>query len=421
MSRELRQQRGEIVAKMQALTDLADSEKRNLDPTENANWNEMFAKQESLAKEIREYDDRVVKQAQLKEEMRSNTREAQRGSAGGGKEEKRTELSEDLPDEIRESAAATEEYRDAFNKYFKTLDRGELRSFMVGSGAQAGYVVAPVQMVEQWLIAKEKKVFIRAQATKWPLPSAMKMAIPELTSDPDEPTTVNERTTGSEDTSMAVGQRYLEPHPKGEKFKMSADFLRLAPQRVQRMVFEQFAKVYAYNEEKKFLLGTGYQEALGVFVAHNGGIPSTRDVSSGNLATSPTFDGLIACKYSLREEYRMNAAWMFHRNVIEVIAKLKDGDGNYMWRESVRQGEPDTLLGLPLRSSEFCPNTLTANQYAGILGDFSEYWIADAYDLQVQALYEVGAEDNEVIFLFRSSYDGRPVRAEAFSRVKLGA
>jgi len=70
--------------------------------------------------------------------------------------------------------------------------------------------------------------------------------------------------------------------------------------------------------------------------------------------------------------------------------------------------------------SEYAPNTFTTGLYVGILGDFSNYWIADAVDMQVQVLKELYAETNQTGYIGRLDTDGMPVLAEAFARVKLG-
>ena len=54
----------------------------------------------------------------------------------------------------------------------------------------------------------------------------------------------------------------------------------------------------------------------------------------------------------------------------------------------MRDGEPDRLLGLPMDVSEYAPNTFTSALYVGILGDFSNYWIADSLALEMQRLVE---------------------------------
>jgi HK97 family phage major capsid protein len=168
------------------------------------------------------------------------------------------------------------------------------------------------------------------------------------------------------------------------------------------------------------MTGTGANQPLGVFTASAMGITTARDVSTGNASTAPTFDGLISAKYGLKGQYWNRADWIFHRDVLAVVSKLKDGEGQYLWRQSVLDNEPDRLLGRPVMMSEYAPNTLTTGLYVGILGDFSNYWIADAIDMQVQRLVELYAETNQTGLIGRLETDGMPVLAEAFVRVKLG-
>ena len=71
--------------------------------------------------------------------------------------------------------------------------------------------------------------------------------------------------------------------------------------------------------------------------------------------------------------------------------------------------------------SEYAPSTFTENLYIGMLGDFANYWIADALDMTMQRLVELYAATNQVGFISRFESDGMPVLEEAFVRVKLTA
>jgi HK97 family phage major capsid protein len=172
-------------------------------------------------------------------------------------------------------------------------------------------------------------------------------------------------------------------------------------------------------EENSFLNGNGAGEPLGVFTASNNGISTTYDVSTGNTTTSIQFDGLIEAKFELKAQYWPRARWVFHPDGAKQIAKLQDDDGQYIWRESVRVGEPDRLLGIPQFMSEYAPNTFTTGLYVGIIGDFSNYWIADAMKMEMQRLVELYAATNQIALVGRLESDGMPVLGEAFRRVKL--
>jgi HK97 family phage major capsid protein len=173
------------------------------------------------------------------------------------------------------------------------------------------------------------------------------------------------------------------------------------------------------TQEKAFLTGSGSNQPLGLFTANADGISTTRDVSTGNTTTAFTVDGLIEAKYSLKGQYHGSAQWLFHRDAVKMLAKLKDGDGQYIWQPTKTLADPDMLLGRPVNMSEYAPNTFTTGLYVGMFADFSHYWIADALDMQVQRLVELYAETNQTGLIGRMETDGMPVLAEAFARVKL--
>jgi HK97 family phage major capsid protein len=146
-------------------------------------------------------------------------------------------------------------------------------------------------------------------------------------------------------------------------------------------------------------------------------------VSTDNTATAITADGLINCKYGLSGPWLNsgNLRWVFHRDAVKMIRKLKDGDAQYLWQPGLVADRPDSILGVPVLVSEYAPNTFTASQYVGVIGDLSYYWIADNMSLEVQRLVELYALTNQDAFVGRLACDGMPVLEEAFIRVKLAA
>jgi HK97 family phage major capsid protein len=178
--------------------------------------------------------------------------------------------------------------------------------------------------------------------------------------------------------------------------------------------------------EQAYMTGDGAGKPLGLFTAHADGIPTSRDVSTGNTSTAITYDGLINALYSLKGQYQASKSlrWLFHRDALKQIRKLRDdaggaGTGQYLWQPSMQLGQPDTLLGIPVISSEYVPSTFTTGLYVGMIADFSHYWIADALSMTIQRLDELYAEANQVGFIGRLETDAMPVLAEAFARVKL--
>jgi HK97 family phage major capsid protein len=167
------------------------------------------------------------------------------------------------------------------------------------------------------------------------------------------------------------------------------------------------------------MTGPGSNQPLGLFTASDDGIPTSRDVSDGNTATDIKGDGLINAKFKLKAQYMAGARWLFHRDGIKNIRKLKDSNGNYIWMAGLANGQPDTILEVPYIMSEFAPNTFTTGKYVGLIGDFRFYWIVDALTMELQRLVELYSLSNKIGFVVRAETDAQPVRAEAFARVKL--
>ena len=104
--------------------------------------------------------------------------------------------------------------------------------------------------------------------------------------------------------------------------------LRQAPN-VESIVMQRLAQSSAFPR-KRLLTGNGAKKPLGVFTASADGVPTSRDVLTGS-ATDFTFDGLISAKYSLKSGYQKKAKWLFHRDGVAKIAKLKDTTNQYLW------------------------------------------------------------------------------------------
>lgn len=403
--KELRNKRGKLVADARTLLDRAEIDKRDLTAEEQKQWDTMIADQERIGKDI----EREERQLELDRKMAED--------AARNKEDKR----EDRKDE-RKTPRGSEEYRSAFFRAMVSgvhnLNGDEMRALQSGSDTGGGFLVMPEQSVDDLIKAVDNLVFIRQKATKYRVPQADSLGVPTLDADPADADWTTELATGNEDSTMAFGKRKLEPHPFAKRIKISNELLRKVPG-TESLVRARLAYKFGVTEEKGFMTGTGAAQPLGVFTASASGISTGRDVSTGNTTTEPTFDGLIEAKYTLKGAYWNRADWLFHRDALKKLAKIKDGDGQYIWRESVRAGEPDTLLGRPFMMSEYAPNTFTTGLYVGILGDFSNYWIADALDIQLQRLVELYAETNQVGLIGRAAADGMPVLEEAFVRVKL--
>ena len=303
----------------------------------------------------------------------------------------------------------------ALQKYFKgsmsNLTHDEQRALSQGSAVDGGFLVPAEQFVANLLKKVDDIARIRTLATVYKLNKAVSLGVPSLETDPSDADWTSEVGTGSEDTLMAFGKRALTPAALAKRVKISDTLLRNSPLPVENIVLDRLGYKFGITQEKGFLTGNGASQALGVFTASANGISTARDVSEDNTGTAITADGLQSAKFALKEQYMLSpsTAWMFHRDAVKRIAKLKDLEGRYLWEQAIKAGQPDTLLGFPVYMSEYAPNTFTTGLYVGILGDFSYYWIAESLEFRVQRLNELYAEKNQVGFIGRLEVDGRPL------------
>lgn len=418
---ELRQKRAGLIAEARSLVDNAQN---GMTQESENRFNALMAEADKLQAQA----EQVEKLEKLERDLSMPMSAAQRPEVGEQrawpKFESRglTGLSAEARNEPtwrKLQAAGSENYRNAFQSFLRSgAVTPELRALQADLDLQGGFLVAPLQLVDRLIKFVDDAVYMRQWATVWSVPNAESLGAPELTADPADADWTTELATGSEDSTMAFGRRDLHPHPLAKRIKISRKLLMKVPS-VESLVVQRLGYKFAVSQEKGFLTGSGAGQPLGVFTASAQGISTGRDVSTGNLATSMTVDGLKEAKYYLKPQYWANARWLFHRDGVKQIAKLKDGEGMYLWEPSVRAGEPDRLLNFPVFMSEYAPNTFTTQLYVGILGDFSNYWIADSMAMEMQRLNELYAETNQVGMIGRLETDGMPVLEEAFVRVKL--
>jgi len=428
---ELRRERARLINDARALHEAADAETREMTAEENEQFDRLMDTADEKRAEIERRERLLDAQADLGESRRQTSMDDENVSGAGengGDDEPAAPVFESrgmaqLPAGWQEQRAYADlvatlkpAYQRAFGAWLRTGLWDE-RALQVDVATSGGYLVPPMQFVDMLIKDMDNMAFIRQWATTFTVATAQSMGAPSLAADPADPIWTSEIGTGDEDSTMSFGRRDLYPHPLAKRIKVSKKLLRMVD--AEALVRDRLAYKFGVTMENNFLNGNGSNQPLGVFTASADGIPTSRDVSTGNTTTAIGADNLFEVKYSLKGQYWRMARWLFHRDAIKAVAKLKDGEGQYLWQESMRAGEPDMLLGFPTAMSEYAPNTFTTGLYVGILGDFSQYWIVDALDMQVQRLVELYAETNQDGFIGRMESDGAPVVAEAFARVTL--
>ena len=390
---ELKQERAKVTADIRAMMDKYDG--KEMDGVDKETFGNLEAQFDKLSDSINREEKQLERERSLGETVDA---EAVKPTAN-----KAMEL-------FNKAITGTREDVKVYNDLTYTL----------GTNATAGYLSAPMEFREELIKGLDSDCFFRSIARVLPaIGNAQSIGYPQMTARASDAEWVGEVDAAPVEQTMAFGLREMVPHRMAKLIKISRTLMNhsaLAPQ----VLLDEMRYAIAVTQEKAYMTGNGTGKPLGVFVASANGINTDRDVVAGTTSAI-TSDGLKDVKFSLKEGYVRNATWIFHRDIIKQIAKLKDGEDRYMWEPSIVLGEPDRLLNIPVRQSDFAPNTVAASAYVGILGDFSHYWIVDGDTLEMQILNELYAVNNQNGYLFNYFGDGAPVLAEAFSRVKLAA
>lgn len=100
-----------------------------------------------------------------------------------------------------------------------------------------------------------------------------------------------------------------------------------------------------------------------------------RHVWSGS-ATSITADALRDTYWALRAGHRKDAAWLMSSATANSIDRLKDGNGEYLWRAGMTSGASNSLLGKEVHFSEDMPAVTTAGALPIAFADWKRFYTA---------------------------------------------
>ncbi|MUO86756.1 phage major capsid protein [Agrobacterium vitis] len=154
-------------------------------------------------------------------------------------------------------------------------------------------------------------------------------------------------------------------------------------------VQENVTDEFALQEGGSFVNGDGMKKPLGFLSVPNsadgdltrpfGTFQFIKTGAAGGFAATNPGDTLIDLVYSLKAVYRAgpNVGWQMNSATAGTVRKFKDGQGNYLWQESMSQGQPAMLCGYPVWENEDMPD-IAANALPIAFGNWNKgYLIVD--------------------------------------------
>ena len=283
------------------------------------------------------------------------------------------------------------EHKSAWSAYLRKGDDGgiarlDLKSVNVGTEAQGGYVAPPEldRLIEQRLTASSPMRQIasvrQTSATVFRKPVSLG-AVSAWAAE-----------TGSRAETTAPQLDLLE-FPAAELYAMPAATQTLlddAYADIDEWLADEVEASFSTQESTAFVTGDGSGKPKG-FLSYDmiadashawDKIGFILSGGAGAFAASNPADKLIDLVYALKSQFRANARFVMNRRTVSAVRKLKDGDGNYLWRPGAA-GEAASLLGYPVTEIEDMPD-IAANAYSIAFGDFRRgYLIVDRQGARV--------------------------------------
>ncbi|HEI8512300.1 TPA: phage major capsid protein [Morganella morganii] len=333
---ELRQQKAALTEQMRSLLNKAETESRSLTTDEAKNFDELRNQSESLNAEIARYE-------ALADEERSQAGKPASNDKKPGNDELRS--------------------------YILT---GETRALSTGVPADGGYTVIPEldkQIMQQ---LTDESVMRQICTVKTIHSNEFKQLVSAggavVNHGEEGQARAETGTPKLEEVSIKLYPIYAYP-------KTTQEIIDFSDVDILSWLATEIGDTFTDTEETDLVKGDGTKKAKG-FLAYSRIAKGDKEREFGVLekldVAAIEADSLIDLKFKLRAKYRKKAVWVMNSNTAAKVQKLKNGNGDYIWRERLQAGDPDTLLGLPVYYLENMADDVIA------LGDFKRgYFIVD--------------------------------------------
>ncbi len=311
------------------------------------------------------------------------------------------------PSPQSKTGRASDDYKRAFWNVIRSKNINSLEitnSLKIGTDSEGGYLV-PDEYERTLIEALEEQNMFRQLATVIRTESGERQ-IPVVATKGSASWVEEEALIPESDNTF--GQITLSAYKVATMIKISNELLNDSVFPLESYIANEFARRIGAKEEEAFFVGDGTKKPTGI-LAETGGAPVGKTAAS---ATAITLDEVLDLFYTLRTPYRAKASFITNDTTMKAIRKLKDGNGQYLWQPSIKEGTPDVILGKAIHTSAYVP-AMAASAKVLIFGDYSYYWIADRQSRTFQRLNELYATTGQVGFLASQRVDGKLILSEA--------
>jgi HK97 family phage major capsid protein len=181
------------------------------------------------------------------------------------------------------------------------------------------------------------------------------------------------------------GRLKLSAKKLGALVPVSNDFLRYAVPQANQLIRDDLVQTLSVRKDLALIRDDGSQDTpKGLRWLAPAANVVARTLDAGNVTLETVTDDLVNAIDRLESaNIRMvRPGWLMHPRTKNFLMKLRDGNGNRVYRDEMRAG---TIEGLPFRTTTNIPTNL------GVGGDESEIYLVDfasiivgeAFDLEI--------------------------------------
>lgn len=311
---ELRQKKAELIANSRSILNTAETEKRSLSTEDNTKLKGINADIEAINQQITHEE---------------SVSDHERSLVSGGQQT------------TQPNAPSNEELR-AF------VQSGDARSLSAGVKADGGYTVIPTVDSQIHVLLKERSVFRQNATVKSHGSEVFKKLVSvggtsvEWAAETDSRNETN--TSKLEELEIKLNSLYAYP-------KTTQEILDWSGFNVADWLASEVAAETVLKEEAAFWNGDAIKKPKGILTYTRsinndtartfGEIQQAISVASGVI----DFDDLITFLHAFAVPYRTRLKWYMSDAMALSLRKIKNNDGDYIWRDSMQEGQPTTLLG----------------------------------------------------------------------------
>ena len=292
-----------------------------------------------------------------------------------------------IPAEVSVDAYA--QYKSAFYSLVRhgdieRLSADERKALSAGSDPDGGYLL-PTPTVGRMV----KKVY--EQSTMRQLANVLTISTDALEGivDNDEADAgwVSEMGARNDTDTPQVGKYRIEAHEMYAQPKVTQKLIDDAATDVEAWLADKVADKFARVEGNAFWNGDGVGKPRGLAAYTTaatgdgsrawGTFEHIKTGADGAFHTTKA-DPLQDLLGAFKDQYLQGATFVMRREVRTLIRKMKEATSDrYLWEPSLQAGQPDRLLGYPVRIDQYIP-AITTGSLSLAFGDFREaYTIVD--------------------------------------------